>query len=226
MSAQPEPSGLYSYDPGPMARSRWRAILGALVVVGGIFLLLPVIHWFGDDRVTPEPPARTIEVMRQPPPPAQDETDRELAAQSPEPMLADSDVPPSELPLQPLNIAIQAGFDDAYTGVVGLHGFALSPDAAAEIEIFEVADLDRIPRVISSPDLILPHELARDGISGRVRLEVIIHPSGRVEVMDVISADHPRLVRHARQFAEQCVFEPPTRGGRRVAAHYEFPIRY
>lgn len=223
---QPNPAPPLSYDPGPLSRGRWIALSGALLGMAGIFLLVPATHWLNPDDGKRALTQRPVEVVRQPPPPPLAADMREQSPQA-------SDIPlpavtenPAELPLQSLNIPLQPGYGDAMAAAFAPPGFAVTADAAADMAIFQVSELDRIPRVISSPGLFLPPELAREGIGGRVRLEVIIHPNGGVEVVDVISADHPRLVRHARRFAEQCVFEPPTRGGRRVAAHYEFPISY
>ncbi|MEO0795794.1 MAG: TonB family protein [Verrucomicrobiota bacterium] len=97
---------------------------------------------------------------------------------------------------------------------------------APAFEVVDVRDLDRIPKLLSNPARIMPYELLRENIRGKVRLKILIQPDGRVEVLDVIDAEHKRLIKPARRFAEKCRFEPPLRNNIPVATAYVFPISF
>lgn len=211
------------YDAAPLSRGRIPALLGGLAVTLLILLVLPLTRLLNP----PAPQQRTwheIEIVRdppEPPPPEPPAPEEHTAAQQPE--LAGQ---PEPLDLSQLEIALRPGVGDALAGSISLHGFALAPTTSSELDIFEVSDLDRVPRVINRPRLVVPQELARDGIRGTVRLQVRIDPNGRVTVLGVESADHPRLIDFARRYAERCLFESPTRGGQKVSTRYTLPITY
>ncbi len=200
-------------------------LLGALGAAALVLVLLPLTQTIGDREVQALE-IRKVEAVLQPPPPppppqAEERSEVEVAEVAPQ-MEAEA----APMTLAQLEVSLNPGLGNVTAGAFQVGGFSLQPDVMADLDIFEISELDRRPRVISAPELVKPYELSREGISGRVRLKVLIEPSGRVKVLDVISSDHPRLVRHARQFAEQCLYESPTRNGKPVAVAFILPINY
>jgi protein TonB len=96
----------------------------------------------------------------------------------------------------------------------------------AKIQLFDLKDLDRVPRRIRTKVPEYPMELRRAGITGEVILLVIIDPSGHVEVDRVISATNRDFEVEAVKAAEQCLFESPLKGGQKVSARYTWTIAF
>lgn len=228
----------FSYAGGNLQQGRLPPLLGALAATALVLILLPLTQTIGK-REAPKLELRMVDTVLLPPPPPvvhpqparQEDSQMKLNVPGMEAEMPDVALEPLEVNLQPGIGQVMAGvfqigeFSGKLSGG-GADGISMKPDVMDDLDIFEIGELDRRPRVISAPELIKPYELARDGISGRVRLKVLIEPSGRVRVLDVISADHPRLIRHARQFAEQCLYESPTRNGVPVAVAFILPISY
>jgi protein TonB len=94
------------------------------------------------------------------------------------------------------------------------------------VRLFDLRELDRVPRRVRTVMPVYPHELRRAGIKGDVVLLVIIDVSGHVEVERVISSTHREFEIAAIKAAEQCQFESPLRAGQRVNARYMWNIPF
>lgn len=211
------------YDVPKLNRGMLVAVLGGVGVTVIILLVLPLTQWLSDSMKRPEA-ERQVEIVREPPPPPPPEASAEKKQDKmDEPELQPS---PEQLDLTQLQIAITPGMGEVTASNFSVTGFTLGPDAMADMQIFDIADLDRIPQAVSSPRFVLPRELEREGIRGNVRLVVLITPEGHVHVAGVESTDHPRLVEFARKFAEKIRYESPMRNGQKVTTKFILPLKY
>lgn len=199
----------------------------AVLVTGALFVfVVPLSHWLAKEPQTIEStPLQTISLEPPPPPPPVAETEPMLAQQAAD---ASNAAPrplgePIELQALPTNSPALAGFA---TGLLEVDKFPVEMTGLAEIPVFEVVDLDRIPQMVGSPPLEKPYELQRANVSGAVRLKVLISPAGHVSVVEVLSYDDERLIKYAKRFAEKCRFEPPLHNNQPVTATYVFPIGF
>ncbi|MBE2216287.1 MAG: TonB family protein, partial [Opitutaceae bacterium] len=122
--------------------------------------------------------------------------------------------------------AINPGVGDAVAGAFGFDGFGVQPDAAGDLQIFDVADLDRPPRRTRTIPPVYPVDLKRARIAGEVRLMLIIDQAGRPRVEKVVQSSHREFEQAAITAAEQCLFEPPTVGGQVVSARYTMRVPF
>jgi len=207
----------------PEWRGRLQSLLGALVITAMLFILVvPLSHW-----LAPNPEQNSsaaVQTVAMPPPSPPKAEVQTISA--PAPTLSAAPQPlGAALKLHALHTDVPQPVGSAI-GEPSLEQFGVAMNAAAEIEVFEVAELDRTPGLISSPPNVIPYELQRAGIRGQVRLKVLISPNGHVKVLEVVSTDHERLVSFAKDYVEKCQFEPPLRNNLPVAAKYFFPITY
>jgi protein TonB len=219
--------------PRPLDRF-WRDCLIAGCVAATLHL--GVLFGFNDHSskapakaVTPEEPVAQLEMpVLEPPDEVEivEVTDAPTSPQMAPPMLMDmpSTVTVSNF-VQPLRPAV-----DPSLMSVGAFTIPTVTTAAiggsAGVRLFDLKDLDRVPRRVRTKMPEYPHELRRAGIKGDVVLLVIIDVNGRVEVERVISSTHREFEVAAVKAAEQCVFESPLRAGQRVNARYTWNIPF
>lgn len=160
----------------------------------------------------PEPPPP------EPPPPPEEEEEE----QTPE-----LDEPPPMLDLSQLESALNPGLGGAATAAFDLDAFSAAIDAGGELEIFDVIDLDRPPRLIKRVMPEYPVELLTRGIEGSVTLVLIIDQEGAVTVESVADWKGDRdFIRPTRIALSRCRFEPPTKDGQPVRARYKITIPF
>jgi len=155
--------------------------------------------------------------------------------------VAESTAPPEMAPPSlmdvPATIAVSTfvqpmspQIDPALTRVGGIKIPAMTGNfgqpGAAPVRLFDLKDLDRVPRRLHTVVPVYPFDMRRAGIMGEVELLVIIDPSGHVEVVRVLSATNPEFAAAATTAAEQCVFESPLKGGKKVSARYSWRIPF
>ena len=75
-------------------------------------------------------------------------------------------------------------------------------------------------------DRIYPPKLKRQGVEGEVKLLVMIDENGKVSVVEVVSSTHPDFVNASRRAAENSVYQPPTKNGKKVKVQFYLPIRF
>ncbi len=114
------------------------------------------------------------------------------------------------------------------SGGGGMEGKGLGaiPSAISEMQVFELQQLDRIPKRLNTVAVRYPPELLRRGITGEVRLLVLLDEAGALHVIDVVSASDEAFVSPAVEAAEKLKYEPPTRNGEVVRAKFYLPIPF
>lgn len=197
---------------------------GAALCTVAVFLLLPFTQMIAALGKKPSD-LLTIEVSTPPPPPPIDMDLPDPPKEEPPP--PDVAPPPQQLSLSQMDVALNLGVGDALAGAFSFDGFGVkADDTSADMMIFDVKDLDSVPKRIRTAQLVYPHDLRRARIAGSVTLLIIISETGSVTVEKVLNATHREFESAAIKFAEGCAFEPPKKGGRTVRARYSWPIRF
>jgi protein TonB len=203
-------------------KSAYRPVIGTVLVTAGIFLLLPFTQWLGSSDRNLNEIMRVDTVLPPPPPPPPEPPPEEP---EPEPQDApDIQQDLQQIDLSQLEVALNPGTGGGWDSAFAPIDFG-SPDAIGDM-IFEVSDLDRVPRVVRRGRLEYPFELRRSGIEGVVRLLVVIDTDGRVRVQEVIESSNRAFVRPAIEAAENSLYETPTRNGEPVRTRFILPIRF
>ena len=101
-------------------------------------------------------------------------------------------------------------------------GFAEGP----AVRLFEIAELDRVPRRLKTVTPVYPTEMKRARIQGEVQLVLVIDESGRVTVEGVKDSTARAFTDAAIAAVEQCVFESPMKNGQRVRARYSMRVPF
>lgn len=152
-----------------------------------------------------------------PPPP--------LTEVEPPPPEPSPDLPKLEIDFEALAPPIQAAPNRDIKLQLELTDFAPQNEQAREHMTFLAKNLDIQPRLITRPTVIFPKTLQSRGINeGKVTLEVLIRPSGKVIVQRVLNSSHPEFTKMARLFATGSRFTPPRKDGRAVTALFKWPL--
>lgn len=222
---------------GPrLRRLLWRgaqnlmAVLGAVGLTFGFFLILPLLQEMGRS------PERTMEVRQvdtavlEPPPPpeVEDEEEPEEAEEPPPTELTEQSPPPMDL--SQLEMALDFGMGDGMGGAGSLAvGRLTGSDADRDEEtagIFSMADLDQRPRVVSQPPPRYPAELRGRKLRGTVYILFIVDQDGRVVKPKVQKSTHSAFERPALEAVRSWKFEPGKRGGTPVRFRMRVPITF
>ncbi len=192
-------------------------ILGLLVTFL-IFVAIPMTHLMTDYEQPPESIEEWIVATPPPPPPPEEE--------EPPPEL-ESEPPP--ITLEQLDVILNPG-----TGSTGLMAgdFALphlrqvNQQDLGSLEIFEIGDLDQLPRPRRQMPPVFPPNALRMGLNGRVLLEFIITAEGRVINAKVISSSDPIFESYAIEAVRKWVFTPGEKDGKKVNTRTRVPIPF
>lgn len=198
--------------------------LGTLGCTAGIFILLPFTQMIASLGKKPTE-LLTVDVAPPPPPPPLDMEVPDPPPQDPPP--PEMERVPQQLSLSQMDVALNLGVGDAVAGAFAFDGFGMSADdAVGDLGIFDIKDLDSVPKRVRTAPLNYPPEFKRARLGGMVTLMIIISETGSVQVEKVVQSSHREFEPSAVRFAESCAFEPPKRGGRTVRARYTWPIRF
>ncbi len=205
----------------PLPHLRTKSIGLSILVSFGLFCLLPLSEFVRPEEWTVRPadvPTYT------PPPPPQTAMEKEVTKQLelPAPALESQAVP---LLNQPSVTTLEVGPGD-FGAAFSLATFNPAPAGFASELVFAMHELDKNPAVIKRGSLVYPSHLRRKGLEGEVKLLVQINETGRVKVLETVSATHPDFIEASRKAAEGSVYEPPTRNGKPVKVEFYLPVRF
>ena len=195
------------------------AVYGSLIVSLLIFLLLPITQWLSFRRDTsshviadvylPPPPPPPPE----PPPPEEEEDKEEIELEE-----------QRKLPsLDQLALSLNPNLSGNLGGEFGLPEFEVGDLSSM---IFEMEDLDEIPRVISSVSPIYPDTMRRSGLEGRVVIRFIVDENGLVKSARVESATNPAFSKPALDALRKWRFKPGIKDGRKVKVKCRQPMPF
>ena len=80
---------------------------------------------------------------------------------------------------------------------------------------------------LNNPKPPYPPQLEEEGVSGTVRLRVMVEANGKPSSVEVVSATHPLFARSAEKTVrERYTFTPAKRNGQPIRASYTFTLRF
>lgn len=199
------------------------AVLHVGVALGGYF------YKGHSAPAAPEPEDTTLEVFIAPPPEPEEPdlleyTTGEAAggpADVAAPMLADTPTATIDSPfvqtVQPppppgLTVSADAITIPVFTGTgggTGVSGHGLG-------HLFDLADLDQNPVLVSQVRPIYPYEMSRAGVSGEVTVSLVVDSEGRVRNAVATRSTHRAFEAAAVQAVLKWRFRPGTKSGRPV----------
>lgn len=204
--------------------SRWAGswVLGLLATIG-LFLALPFFQLISTvggpstDLVSLEmskaPPPPPPEQKTPPPEEKEEEKNPELKREQP------------KLTLAQLELALNPGMGDASAG--GDFSMDFQVNSMEELEfIFEISEVDRIPRPIFRVAPVFPYEMKQAGISGSVQLLFVCGADGKVKRISVRSSSHREFEQPAMQAIRGWRFEPGMKDGRPVNVRMLIPFNF
>jgi len=198
-------------------------IVGAFVATAILFLALPFTQLLdafkpGGDSIS----TTDFSVQPPPPPPAEPPPPEEEKEQEDKPEL---ETKPPPLSLAQLEVALNPG-DGGATGDFGFGTFTADFNALDELEIFELADLDKIPNPLHRVAPTYPYEMKQAGISGWARVMFIVDENGRVRSPRINASSHREFEQASIDAVMQWKFEPGMKDGRAVKTRMMLPLKF
>jgi hypothetical protein len=96
-----------------------------------------------------------------------------------------------------------------------------------DFPLFEVNELDKIPRLVSTNRISFPRELSRRGIlKVDTKVEIIIDQNGQAFVKKIIDPVYPEMIEVIRKAINDSRFTIPTKDGRPVQAVYLYTLSF
>jgi len=93
-------------------------------------------------------------------------------------------------------------------------------------DVFNLAQLDRIPEAIFQPPPIFPVTLKKEVTNARVEVEFIVTAKGEVVEVKVVGATHPGFENAAVTGVSRWQFRPGMKGGKRVNTRMRVPLLF
>ena len=131
-----------------------------------------------------------------------------------------------EIDLSQLDMNLNAGIGNVMSGAFAFKGFSAQRDAMSEMKIFNLAELDRKPRLLRKPSIKYPSALKKQKVEGDVKLLVLINERGSVKVLKVLSSSHPEFTEAATKAVERSRYEAPKKGGQAVRTKFLLPVPF
>lgn len=190
-----------------------------------LLLIIPMTQWIANADNLSKEPGRTHSVTIMPPPfldvPEKEEEKEEIEED------IELEKEQQLLSLDQLNIVINAG-DGGGFALGGDLNFNMMSDGngSGTNLVFEVNDLDELPRPVRQVKMNPPSEFIRERRDGLVKLEILIDEQGKTRVLKVVDSSSPNLDYSAIEAAEQWLWTPPKKNGKSVRARYILPIGF
>ncbi|MFI3290805.1 MAG: energy transducer TonB [Opitutales bacterium] len=105
-------------------------------------------------------------------------------------------------------------------------GSGLMDFEEASLQIFEVLDLDQLPRRLKNASIRYPKKMLQKGIEGEVRLLVLIDENGNLILEKVLSATNADFEKEAILALKEFKYEVPLKMGKAVRARFILPIPF
>lgn len=250
-SASPSPVRLPARLRRPFA-ALWISLALHVAILALLRVEMPVTYDLGDGMIqvrlapaqpSPVPPSEASppeapDLPAAPRPPAVLQPVPVPAADAPLPTAAPVPAPALEpvAPLVPEPAPAPAPPPEPAPGPPAPAGSAIpevSPPAtltiksAVDLNYYSARELDVQPRALRRIVPVYPPGPDRDGISGRVRLQLKLEADGRVSEVTVLAAEPPGLFEESAVKAfRPARFRPAKRGGRPVRALMEIEVVY
>lgn len=205
---------------------RLRIFISAMALVAIMFVALPFTQYLSNIGKKTST-IRKVELSLPPPEHLDFQDEPEPEKTPPKQDAPELQEAPAQLDLSQLEMALNPGVGDAMAGAFAMPGFDLQPSSAlADLEIFEIDDLDKLPKLRHGVKPRYPKELLSEHIGGLVRLKVLLDVNGHVTVQEVLESSRKEFEQPAIEAAEQFVYDPPTKDGKPVNTQFALPIRF
>lgn len=212
---------------------RWgiRSVIWAVVVTGGMYLLLPYMETMSGatEQAVELRSVNTVDLPPPPPPPVRLEAQQrpqDVAPDLPKPKL--NVAPPKLAPLQ-VAMDLNVGFtlppldleaDFTVTPSVG-------PPAPAGDAVYTLNELDASPRPLARLNPIYPVQARMRKLEGHVVVEFVVNEEGRTEELLVVeSVPGDVFVKPATRAIERWRFAPGTLEGKPVATRVRQKVNF
>lgn len=190
--------------------------------VGASFLagiLALIVSWLNKDPQI-EKELKTVsidrtEVKLPPPPPPEYEPTRSIMQTTVAAKKLAPSKPAPRLKITSLDLSLAPSLPLANT-LDAVSQFDVVMDTVSEVGMFEVGDLDQIPRPLFRPNPKYPSRMARLRMSGRVTILFHVNEQGKVDSASIEDATHEDFAREVRRQVDQWVFQPGLRNGSAV----------
>lgn len=220
----PEQTTTFYHAPS-ISEGSWRNLGMCLLITVGIFALLPVTRYISQFRES-RAAFMTSDPIEQLPPILPEELIEEKPEEEEQekPELKVEDQEP--LTLSELQASLNVGTGDGSGfGARSLDSLFFNVQDIGDL-VFEIKDLDGVPRLISAEQPVYPHELKRDRIEGDVVLLVLINTDGRVMVLGVEKSTNREFELAAIRSARSARYTPPMRNGQKVNVRFRLPYYF
>ncbi|EDY82893.1 hypothetical protein VDG1235_2516 [Verrucomicrobiia bacterium DG1235] len=210
------------YKPTRFHTAIFRALIYAGASLFAIYTLLPLTQFIsGKKKDVIE--FREFDIAQPPPPapPDLEEPPEPEPEENPPPELQE---PPPPLDLAQLEMAMNPGIGDAQAAGLGFGGLEAQPDALADLELFDVKDLDERPKPLKRVAMVAPIDFRKERRSGTLRIEIMIDENGRTTVLRILDSPGESANAPAIEALEQWVWSPPKKNGKPVKARYIQPM--
>jgi len=208
----------------------WRLLLagvGALAMMLGCFLLLPVLQAIS--ATTPKDlELRSVDTaaLPPPPPPIEEEKQEEKPPEDAKPPEMNETAQP--LSLDQLELALNpgtggSGLDGDYS--IKIQGLAAAGGGKDGDDLFSLADLDQKPRVLFQQQPTLNAQL-RKRMPATVNILFEVDENGRVDKPAVQTSSDPAFEAVALAAIKQWKFEPGKRAGKPVRFRMRQPMTF
>ncbi len=211
------------YQPSSSASPIAGAVILAVGLVSLVFVVIPFSHLVAKPKrtlelrktsVTDLPPPKTEE----PPPPPPESKEEPLVV----PTLGNDAPPP--LPLS-ADLEVAAGEGGYLPGFV-TGASAAAAELGANLDTFDVSELEKRPEVIAQVAPAYPAELRKARVEGTVTLVFLLSEDGRVEDPRVENSSRPEFEKPALEAIRRWRFRPGMREGQAVKTHMRLPMRF
>jgi len=189
----------------------------------GIFVALPLMSILSEmaekDRViqvadNAEPPPPPPPEDQPPPPEPEDEQEK-----------PEMEEPPPPMTLAQLELALNPGAGNA-SGDFGFGDFNTGIDALADMQIFDLQDLDKQPRALFQTKPVYPYSMKQAQIQGWVIVEWIIDSEGRVLRPRAMKSSHREFESPAVESIQRSKWQPGRKDGEDVAVRVRQRIEF
>lgn len=185
-----------------------------LLFTGMIFALLPALHILGQINLE-QREISTADASEAPPPPPPEDLPPPPEEQE-EQEKPEMEEPPPPMTLSQLEMALNPGAGNAM-GDFGFGDFDTGIDALGDMEIFDLRDVDKLPRALFQVDPNYPYSLKQAKIGGWVQLEWVIDATGKVLRPRVVKSSHREFNQPAIDSIMRSKWSPARKGGKPVA---------
>ncbi len=189
-----------------------------------VFLLVPITQFIAD--VTKQAETYDVRQASLPPPEEFEFEEEEIIEEEEEEEPPELEEEPPQLTLEQLDLALNPGMGGDLTGDFAMPGFSANQDDLNMDDIFDLGDLDQMPRAVKKVRPKYPKKYLKRNIEGEVRLIFIVDENGKVRDIKVHSATHPEFGEAAVEAIAQWEFEPGVKNGRSVKTRVRIPLPF